>query len=206
MAAFPSVPTGSLMLRPCRFARNASVAAANVKTTITNRGHGNGSRRNRIGNCRGARHESPRACVRPPLSDHGRVVPRQHLGILPTELATESATRADRAMARRPGTSTSSRWRVQSKSHAPVLASIGQDWPGNQICRCKLLILNGGEGGIRTHGGVTPSTVFETARFNHSRTSPQRVDTSIVADFGADLLSAAPNSATPDRTPSTLEW
>ena len=31
---------------------------------------------------------------------------------------------------------------------------------------------DGGEGGIRTHGGVAASTVFETARFNHSRTSP----------------------------------
>jgi hypothetical protein len=31
---------------------------------------------------------------------------------------------------------------------------------------------SGGEGGIRTHGRVTPSTVFETARFNRSRTSP----------------------------------
>ena len=31
----------------------------------------------------------------------------------------------------------------------------------------------GGEGGIRTHGAREGSTVFETARFNHSRTSPQ---------------------------------
>src|SRR5687768_2689130 len=31
----------------------------------------------------------------------------------------------------------------------------------------------GGGGGIRTHGtGVTGTTVFETARFNHSRTPP----------------------------------
>src|SRR5215471_20409812 len=30
----------------------------------------------------------------------------------------------------------------------------------------------GGEGGIRTHGTREGSTVFETARFNHSRTSP----------------------------------
>ena len=29
-----------------------------------------------------------------------------------------------------------------------------------------------GEGGIRTHGTRKGSTVFETARFNHSRTSP----------------------------------
>lgn len=30
----------------------------------------------------------------------------------------------------------------------------------------------GGEGGIRTHGTRKGSTVFETARFNRSRTSP----------------------------------
>src|SRR5581483_902833 len=32
---------------------------------------------------------------------------------------------------------------------------------------------SGGEGGIRTHGTRKGSTVFETARFNHSRTSPR---------------------------------
>jgi hypothetical protein len=32
--------------------------------------------------------------------------------------------------------------------------------------------VSGGEGGIRTHGTRKGSTVFETARFNHSRTSP----------------------------------
>src|SRR5579885_2496021 len=31
---------------------------------------------------------------------------------------------------------------------------------------------SGGEGGIRTHGTRKGTTVFETARFNHSRTSP----------------------------------
>ena len=30
----------------------------------------------------------------------------------------------------------------------------------------------GGEGGIRTHGGQTPTTVFETVSFGHSDTSP----------------------------------
>jgi hypothetical protein len=33
-------------------------------------------------------------------------------------------------------------------------------------------LFSGGEGGIRTHGTRKGSTVFETARFNHSRTSP----------------------------------
>src|SRR6476661_5441284 len=34
------------------------------------------------------------------------------------------------------------------------------------------LIKAGGEGGIRTHGTRKGTTIFETARFNHSRTSP----------------------------------
>ena len=43
-------------------------------------------------------------------------------------------------------------------------------------CRIELQVVNGycygGEGGIRTHGRVTPTAVFETARFGRSRTSP----------------------------------
>jgi hypothetical protein len=31
---------------------------------------------------------------------------------------------------------------------------------------------HGGEGGIRTHGGVSPTAVFKTAALNHSATSP----------------------------------
>ena len=34
--------------------------------------------------------------------------------------------------------------------------------------------LSGGEGGIRTHGTRKGTTVFETARFSHSRTSPHK--------------------------------
>ncbi len=34
------------------------------------------------------------------------------------------------------------------------------------------LEINGGEGGIRTLGTLTRTTVFETAPFNHSGTSP----------------------------------
>jgi hypothetical protein len=33
----------------------------------------------------------------------------------------------------------------------------------------------GGEGGIRTHGTVTRTTVFETVPFDHSGTSPSRL-------------------------------
>ena len=35
--------------------------------------------------------------------------------------------------------------------------------------------INGGERGIRTLGGLAPTTVFETAPFNHSGTSPRGV-------------------------------
>jgi hypothetical protein len=31
---------------------------------------------------------------------------------------------------------------------------------------------SGGEGGIRTHGGLAPTAVFKTAALNHSATSP----------------------------------
>src|SRR3954454_13557870 len=44
---------------------------------------------------------------------------------------------------------------------------------------CKLLILNGGEGEIRTHGTREGSTVFETAAFDHSATSPSRTSPKI---------------------------
>ncbi len=43
--------------------------------------------------------------------------------------------------------------------------------------RCKAIYLalqgNGGEGGIRTHGTLAGTTVFETAPFDRSGTSPQ---------------------------------
>jgi hypothetical protein len=41
-------------------------------------------------------------------------------------------------------------------------------------CRGEYLgALTGGEGGIRTHGTVTRTTVFETVPFDHSGTSPK---------------------------------
>ena len=36
-------------------------------------------------------------------------------------------------------------------------------------------VIGGGEGGIRTHGTVTRTTVFETVPFDHSGTSPKAV-------------------------------
>ncbi len=44
--------------------------------------------------------------------------------------------------------------------------------------------VNGGEGGIRTHGTVARTTVFETVPFNHSGTSPRH--TSNVVSSGAE--------------------
>ena len=35
-----------------------------------------------------------------------------------------------------------------------------------------IIFLNGGEGGIRTHGGLAPTPVFETGAIDHSATSP----------------------------------
>ncbi len=40
---------------------------------------------------------------------------------------------------------------------------------GRKVC----LGRNGGEGGIRTPGGVTPTSDFESGAFNHSATSPR---------------------------------
>ena len=37
----------------------------------------------------------------------------------------------------------------------------------------KYIESSGGERGIRTLGGLAPTTVFETVPFNHSGTSPQ---------------------------------
>ena len=42
----------------------------------------------------------------------------------------------------------------------------------------KCFFVDGGEGGIRTHGTLTRTTVFETAPFDHSGTSPIQCDVS----------------------------
>ena len=47
---------------------------------------------------------------------------------------------------------------------------IQSDMP--DACSEKLLLKNGGEGGIRTPDGLAPIPVFETGAFNHSATSP----------------------------------
>ena len=49
-------------------------------------------------------------------------------------------------------------------------------FPELRFCSCWVdlakLLINGGEGGIRTHGARKGTTVFETAPFDHSGTSP----------------------------------
>ncbi len=65
----------------------------------------------------------------------------------------------------------------KTKSAAPTCAAFcteeicarKADSPKNSLSP----LFSGGEGGIRTHGTRKGSTVFETARFNHSRTSPR---------------------------------
>jgi hypothetical protein len=57
------------------------------------------------------------------------------------------------------------------------------------------VITYGGEGGIRTHGTRKGSTVFETARFNHSRTSPRRANRIIA--FAPAVLSAGNSGRLP---------
>ena len=42
------------------------------------------------------------------------------------------------------------------------------------------ITMDGGEGGIRTHGTVAGTTVFKTVSFNHSDTSPTPEDYSIL--------------------------
>jgi hypothetical protein len=42
----------------------------------------------------------------------------------------------------------------------------------SEIAQLELSDLISGEGGIRTHGGSRPTTVFETAPFGRSGTSP----------------------------------
>ena len=50
--------------------------------------------------------------------------------------------------------------------------------PPHKMKKATLIVMRiaffSGEGGIRTHGTIARTTVFETARFNHSRTSPYR--------------------------------
>src|SRR5580693_8705379 len=55
-------------------------------------------------------------------------------------------------------------------------------------------LFSGGEGGIRTHGTRKGSTVFETARFNRSRTSPCPPIYLIVQSLATKLPSMAVSS------------
>src|SRR5688572_18941523 len=45
-------------------------------------------------------------------------------------------------------------------------------------------LMNGGEGGIRTPGPLSRSTVFKTAALNHSATSPAGIDHDIASTSG----------------------
>ena len=60
-----------------------------------------------------------------------------------------------------------------------------------------LSIASGGEGGIRTLEGLTPLTVFETAPFNHSGTSP--------TPHGQGLMAACQRWAEPKKFRGTMQ-
>ena len=58
-----------------------------------------------------------------------------------------------------------------------------------------LTVLSSGGGGIRTHGtGVTRTTVFETARFNRSRTPPGRARRVATVRSPRTITGAAPGA------------
>jgi hypothetical protein len=54
-------------------------------------------------------------------------------------------------------------------------------------------MIYGGEGGIRTHGRLAPTTVFETATIDHSVTSP-RLEVVYEGDVAGDSLACKPDS------------
>ena len=66
---------------------------------------------------------------------------------------------------------------------------------------------NGGGGGIRTHGGVAPTSVFKTGALNHSATPP-RVDRINCVDSGSKRIQGGSSSSSRPRaalsTPSCL--
>src|SRR5215471_3999278 len=57
---------------------------------------------------------------------------------------------------------------------------------------------HGGEGGIRTHGTRKGSTVFETARFNRSRTSPASKKPASAKGLRARASSTIPFASAPE--------
>ena len=65
----------------------------------------------------------------------------------------------------------------------------------------RFLRASGGEGGIRTHGGLAPTTVFETAPIGHSGTSPQWRGCS----GGGALVQEAKSRAAVQRIRETIE-
>ena len=64
----------------------------------------------------------------------------------------------------------------------------------------KYFNLDGGEGGIRTHGDHTATPVFETGPFDHSGTSPQYYLAARRAIKNPLSNSAHSRSSTPPRT------
>jgi hypothetical protein len=62
--------------------------------------------------------------------------------------------------------------------------------------------VNGGGGGIRTHGGVAPTTVFETVPIVHSGTPPREINLCQVVSWRNPLKNKSKSSLTLSaRTP-----
>ena len=47
------------------------------------------------------------------------------------------------------------------------------EWPDSSFSFQTSTLIYGGEGGIRTHGKIAPTSDFESGAFNHSATSPK---------------------------------
>ena len=61
-----------------------------------------------------------------------------------------------------------------------------------------LATFSGGETGIRTLGGLTPTTVFETAPFDHSGSSPQGT---VLRDFSEEWTAMQAENTQFQRSP-----
>ena len=59
--------------------------------------------------------------------------------------------------------------------------------------------MNGGEGGIRTHGALSGTAVFKTAALNHSATSP-----AVLSQASAALSCKTKPEIHPERRPVSV--
>ena len=87
---------------------------------------------------------------------------------------------------------------IQIERHASRLSDSARQKAVIAVSYC---LYYGGEGGIRTHGTRKGSTVFETARFNRSRTSPYR--TSLIFPQLASIVTTPNFLSLPRKSTAT---